>query len=129
MSVEIRHVVTGDCDCGTPRFSWEQSKDHGHHWECDYGVIPSFNLDDPASLAIADQEWVHRALALANGQLHIGEALHTIRIVEDSEMRLFHRIEHRGRSWIWELEPAHWADPPTRHNNAHRAIYLGRWPD
>ena len=128
MSIEIRHVVTGNCDCGTPRYSWEHTTDHDHHWECDYGRIPSFDANNPAPLIITGRDFV-RDVYVNGGKRRIGEVLYAITFVEEPALRLFQRIEHNGRSWTWELEPAHWADPPTRHNNARLPIYLGRWPD
>ena len=138
MSIEIRHVIEGDCDCGTPKYSWEHSNDHGHYWECELGRIPSFDINNPAPLTIDARDWVHQVYA-NGGTRQIGEKLHTITVVpvadehgdvtENSEIRMFHRIEYRGRSWTWELIPAHWADPPTRNNNAHTPIYIGKWPD
>lgn len=144
MSVEVRRVVIGECDCGTPRFSWEHGTDHRHYWECDYGEIPSFDMENPAPLIIVRRDWVHDVLAKGGrvaqgGQRRIGEKLFTVtvdaipdetgEITENSGVRIFHRLDCRGRSWIWELEPAHWADPATRYNNARMAIYLGRWRD
>lgn len=137
MSIEIRHVITGDCDCGTPKFSWEHSEDHEHYWECDYGRIPSFDIKNPAPLIISSRDWVHRVFAM--GECRIGDRLDVITVVpvpdergeinENSGVRMFQRTDYGGRSWTWELEPAHWADPATRHNSAHMSIYLGRWPD
>lgn len=138
MSIEVRRAIIGDCDCGVPKDSWEQCNDHDHYWECDRGRIPSFDINNPAPLIITGVDWVHRVFK-AGGQRRIGEKVHTITVVpvpdetgevtEDSALRMFHRIDYRGRSWTWELEPAHWAEPPTRNNNAHLPIYLGRWPD
>lgn len=138
MSVEVRHVVEGDCDCGVPKYSWEHHDEHNHYWECDYGRIPSFDINQPAPLIITACDWAHQVIK-DGGHRRIGEKLHSITpvpipdetgdITEQSEVRLFHRVDYRGQSWTWELEPAHWADPPTRNNNAHARIYLGRWPD
>lgn len=138
MSVEVRHVVIGGCDCGIPKFSWDHSNEHDHYWECEYGRVPSFDINDPAPLAVVDRQWAHAVYA-QGGERRVGEKLHTITVVpvleagaaltENTSLRMFHRIDYRGQSWTWELEPAHFSDPPTRYNNAHRAIYLGRWPD
>ncbi|KWX66817.1 hypothetical protein [Mycobacterium sp. NAZ190054] len=136
MSVEIRHVVVGDCDCGVPKYSWEPHNGHEHYWECAYGRIPSFDVDNPAPLILAGRDWVHDVLK-EGGKRTIGDRFYTITavpapdehgdITETAHLRMFQRLDYRGRSWTWELEAAHWADPPTRHNNA--PIYLGRWPD
>lgn len=134
VSIEIRHVIVGDCDCGIPCYSWEEGNCHEHYWECDYGRIPSFDLKNPAPLIISSCDWVRRVFAM--GECRIGDRLDAISLVpppdergEDSEVRMFQRTVYGDRSWTWELEPAHWADPPTRHNNARIPIYLGRWPD
>lgn len=138
MSVEVRHVIVGDCDCGTPKYSWEDRECHEHYWECDYGRIPSFDRENPAPLVVVARDWA-LSVFKAGGERTIGDCHYTIRFVpvpdesgevtETSEVRLFHSLSYKGRSWTWELEPAHWADPPTRFNNAHSPIYLGRWPD
>ena len=138
MSIEIRHVVIGECDCGVPKYSWERCGKHDHYWECDYGRIPSFDIDNPAPLIIVGRDWAHSVFA-EGGQRELGKKLYAItavpvpdengEVTEDSGIRLFQRLEYRGRDWTWELEPAHWADPPTRNNNARVPIYLGRWPD
>ena len=138
MSVEVRYIVDGDCDCGTPKYSWEHENGLDHYWECDYGRIPGFNIHDPAPLAVVARDWAH-SVYKGGGERRIGEKLHTVTIVpvldgsgevtEDTYLRLFHRIDYHGLSWTWDLLPAHFADPPSKHNNAHRAIYLGRWPD
>lgn len=129
MSIEIRHVIEGDCDCGTPKFSWEHSDEHGHYWECEYGRIPSFDINNPAPLVISARDWTHRLLATC-APVRVGSAFYEVTSLETADgIRLFQRLEHHRGSWTWELLPAHWADPPTRHNVASAPIYLGRWPD
>ena len=138
MSIEVRHVIVGDCDCGTPKYSWEHDDDHGHYWECDYGRIPSFDIDNPAPLIIIGRRWVHDVFK-EGGQRRLGDRLYTVtavpipdengEVTETSPIRIFQRIDYHGQSWTWELEPAHWNEPPTRYNCARDTIYLGRWPD
>lgn len=130
VSIEVRHVVDGDCDCGAPKYSWEHRNRHDHHWECDWGRIPSFDVESPAPLIITSRDFAHRCAS--HGRVDRIGALHTVevaQVTEGTDARMFQRIDYQGRSWTWELHPAHWADPPTRYNNAHIPIYLGRWPD
>lgn len=137
VSVEIRRVTVGECDCGIPKYSWQRCDSHEHYWECDYGRVPSFDINNPAPLVIVGRDFAHRLIA-TGPELHrlVHHAIDVVpatepdgEVTENSVIRMFYRIEYHGRSWTWELKPAYWADRPTRFNNAHTPIYLGRWPD
>ena len=129
VSVEIRHVIVGECDCGVPKYSWEHTN-HDHYWECDYGIIPSFDIENPAPLIITSRSWVHCILYGSGGgsmSANSKDRHDVVTVLDDG--RLLLRIDYDGRSWTWVLEPAHWDEPPSRYNDAHIPIYLGRWPD
>ena len=137
MSVEIRYMTEGDCRCPGP-YGPDEEPTCRHWWECDYGPVSRFDIRNPAPLIITGRDWVHDVFK-QGGQRRSHGRVHTISVVpypndqgdidENSPIRMFHRIDFRGRSWTWELEPAHWAEKPGRDNNAHLPIYLGRWPD
>jgi len=137
MSIEIRHVIVGECDCGVPKYSWEHTN-HDHYWECDYGIIPSFDIRNPAPLTITSRDFAHWVFEEGPQRISRG-SVHTVTvtpmpdtngdITATSEIRMFYHIEYLGRRWTWELLPAHWGEPPSRYNNARIPIYLGRWPD
>lgn len=137
MSVEVRYVTKGECHCGVPYVTGERPDTCEHWWECDYGRIPSWEIDNPAPLVIVGCDFAHLEFKegprrLAHGAMYSVTMVPIMEpdgdITEESGIRMFQHIEHAGRRWTWELEPAHWADS-AEIRTCINPIYLGRWPD
>ena len=137
MSVEVRYVTKGECTCGVPYGPGERPSTCEHFWECDYGRIPSFDIENPAPLTITGRDFAHWVFKTGPRRISRG-SVHTVtvtpipdahgEVTATSEIRMFHHIEYRGRNWTWELLPAHWVNPDEI-RTCIDPIYLGRWPD
>jgi hypothetical protein len=100
--------------------------------ECDWGIIgyqrPDIGRVDP--VVLVSNDYVAAAIAGSTLNLKYSGAVGSVTVVnldeeltEESELRLFWHIEHRGQRWTWELQPGHFADDPDDH------AFVGRWPD
>lgn len=137
MSIEVRYKVDGECNCRGPYGPGERpARSCEHYWECDYGRIPSFDINNLAPLVITGRDFAN--WLFKEGPREIRGGLYSLTVVPipepdgeitgNSEVRMFQHIDYEGRRWTWEFEPAHWANP-AEIRTCIDPIYLGRWPD
>lgn len=127
MSVELRWVVEGECNCSVPRLSTEPATCR-HHVECDWGRFTNADLSPHPPihyLMIAHTSWV--SYVKKNGPTiaprYVDESEGGIVSVTSENDRTFFHLDHNGQRWTWELFPAHFAD---RYPSG---LLVGRWPD
>jgi hypothetical protein len=137
VSVEIRMVVEGECNCGNPYPSDNpQPATCFHFIECEWGKIPFTTIANPkpengdiGHLILTTQNWVESLLK--GGPIFYPPLLRQPPWFEkryrgsvDGE-RIFIHLEYREMKWTWELFEAHWANEGFDAQD----VMIGRWPD
>lgn len=121
MSVEIRSVTEGHCNCGTV-LTADTPSTCTHRWVTDWGEIehpnPRPDRGEVGHLLITDAGWFHDLC-------HWGPALFPDgRVYRATDgARRFLNLQYGQERWTWEMFDAHWAD-------GHPVpMLIGRWPD
>lgn len=123
MSVEIRRVTEGICECGVCHPIGHRYTCH-HHWECDWGRLDNMEADPKRGvqhLIAITGRGVERILD--SGGAEPGKRGGTVLVTVDGD-RTFLHLEHQSGSWTWELFPAHFQD-----GRGPNDLFIGRWPD
>jgi hypothetical protein len=132
VSVEIRMVVEGECNCENP-----SDKPHPptcfHFLECGWGKIPftdpSPERGEVGHLMLTTRYWVE--LLLEDGPILYPPMLsqppwfEKRYIVSADGDRIFVSLEYRDMKWTWELFEAHWSHLAVGAGD----LMIGRWPD
>jgi hypothetical protein len=122
MSVELRFVVEGECECGTPKpigFKYKCS----HHLVCVWGRFGNGEADPRwplEHLMLIAGDYVTRMLQFG---AEPGTRGGTVSCSSDAD-RLFCHLDYEGKRTTWELFEAHFADGGGPHD-----LFVGVWPD
>jgi hypothetical protein len=134
VSVEIRMVVEGQCNCGNPYPSDNpQTATCFHFLECEWGKIsptnPKPEHGEVLHLMLTTRYWVE--ILLKDGPFLYPPMLSQPPWFEkrysgsvDGD-RIFVSLEYRDMKWTWELFEAHWSDLTVGAED----VMIGRWPD